>query len=281
MRILFYVVCFLWVVNPVLGQGTEPEDTYSSVLESGVPLTINLDEDEPEVDAAPLKKKKPKKNVFYGIKTKKAFSRSGYGNNITFELFYYLPDFVEPDPYVRDIYWYDFKSRSIKKSKNIDKEYGVILHGPYKKVLGDQILEEGIFYKGTKHGRWTKHTKLDILIDKEKYYKGWPKESIARYYDTERTRLKEIIPVEFGVKEGYYYYFHKNGQIAVIGEYQNDKKVGVWREYYESRRRRKREIIFADNPYEQNYKAFISKEWDRRGRVIYDREKSLSASSGN
>src|SRR5215467_483171 len=36
------------------------------------------------------KKKKPKKKVYYGIKTKKGFTRKGYGNNVTVEYFYYL-----------------------------------------------------------------------------------------------------------------------------------------------------------------------------------------------
>ena len=279
MRLFLLITLTFLVLGNVYSQESSNDD-YVSVLETGVPLTINLEEEEAEVEAAPLRQKKRKKNVFYGQKTKKAFTRSGYGDNIIFELFNYLPDYQEPDPYVRDIFWYDFKSRTIKKTRNIDKEYGVILHGPYKKLMGDQVLEEGIFYMGTKHGRWTKHTKKDILIDKEKYYKGWPKESIARYYDAERTRLKEIIPVEYGVKEGNYYYFHENGQVAVFGEFQNDEKVGIWREFYESRRRRKREIVFPDNPYETDFIPFISKEWDRRGRVVYDRQKTLKDISG-
>ena len=35
-------------------------------------------------------KKKPKKKVYYGIKTKKAFTRKGYGDKTTIELFYVL-----------------------------------------------------------------------------------------------------------------------------------------------------------------------------------------------
>ena len=269
------------MILPLSAQDTEPVDDFVSVVESGVPLTINLEDNESEVEAAPLRKKKKKKKIFYGIKTKKAFSRSGFGDNVIYELFYYLKEYQKPDSFVRDIYWYDFKTRTIKKTRNVDKEYGVILHGPYKKLMGDQVIEEGIYYIGTKHGRWTKHTRKDILIDKEKYYKGWPKESIAKYYDPERKKLKEIIPVEFGVREGYYYFFHENGQVAVMGEYQNGAKLGVWREYYETRRRRKRQIVFADNPYEKDYIPFISKEWDRRGRVVYDREKFLKASTDN
>ena len=42
-----------------------------------------------------------------------------------------------------------------------------MMHGPYKKRLGEQIIEEGIFYYGLKHGRWVRFNRSDILQDKE------------------------------------------------------------------------------------------------------------------
>ena len=79
------------------------------------PLTIDLDAEEEE-RVAP-KAKKRKKKVFYGLKTKKAFTKKGAGNKIETEIFYYLKDPEPLDPYVRDIYWFDFKRRQIKKSR--------------------------------------------------------------------------------------------------------------------------------------------------------------------
>jgi antitoxin component YwqK of YwqJK toxin-antitoxin module len=135
------------------------------------------------------------------------------------------------------------------------------------------VVEEGIFYIGTKHGRWIRKTPDDILIDKEKYYKGWPKESLVRYYDPNtRTKIKEIIPVEYGLREGNYYYFFEDGSVAVTGEYRYGFKVGKWTSYFENRRgRRKREIQYRKDPHDDDFKPYILKEWASSGKVIYDR----------
>ena len=255
----------------------EPVDTerlFEVNYES--PLTIDLGDEDEADEPVELKKKKRKKNVFYGIKTKKGFARSGFGDDQIIELFYYLKEFQEPDPYVRNTYWYDFKKRKIVNSRNINKKYAGILHGPYAKMMGDQLIEEGIFHKGTKHGRWMRFNKYDILQEKKKWYKGWPKESkVAHYEDQEARKMREIIPIHYGEKDGEYYAFHENGQIAVIGEYKFDKKVGLWREYYVQRNRRKREVQYSEDPFEKESVSFISKEWDKGGNVIYDREKEI------
>ncbi len=235
------------------------------------PLTIDFSE-QPEEEEAKLKKAKRKKNVFYGIKTKKYFAKSGAGERTIFESFHFLKEHEEVDPYVRDIYWYDYKSRKIKKNRNIDLKNGVILHGPYEKYrLDGTVLEKGIYYKGTKHGRWTKYNNKNILIDKKKYFKGWPKESLVSYYDQDRKKLKEVTPIEYGKKEGNYFLFHDNGMVAVSGEYQNGEKVKIWREYYKFRRRKKKEVQFKPNPYESEFESHIIKEWNEKGKLIYDR----------
>jgi len=228
---------------------------------------LELDEeiDEPIV----TKKKKPKKKVFYGIKTKKGFTRKGYGDRVTVELFYYLKTPDKPNRFVRDIYWYDFTRREIRKSNNYDPSKGVLLHGPYRKMQGDLLLEEGIYYKGTKHGRWMQYDRQSLLVDKEKYYKGWPKESLIVYYDpVERTKIKEIIPIEFGEREGYYYQFHENGTIAVTGEYKWDNKVGEWIENYDTGRRKKI-IIFPEDPFDHQLTPFVRSEWNEKGKEVY------------
>ena len=206
------------------------------------------------------------------MKTKKGFTKKGYGDNIEIETFYYLKEPVSLEPYVRDVYWFDFRRRKIQKSRNIDPDYGVILHGPYKRLVGDKVVEEGIYYAGTKHGRWTEYNRNDILVNKEKYYKGWPKESLARYYDKDRQKLREIIPVEYGVKEGNYYYFYENGNIAVRGEYQDDRKVGQWIEYWPNRGRRKKIIQYREDPFNDNFHPYTLKEWSADGSLVFDRE---------
>jgi antitoxin component YwqK of YwqJK toxin-antitoxin module len=254
-----------------LYSNAQDEDTSPPVERQftiDTPITIDLKEEEEEREGP--KKKKRKKNVYWGLKTKKGFTKTGYGDNITLELFNYLKEYQEPDKYVQEIYWYDYKRRQIRRSKKVNKQYGVILHGPYQKKRKDQVLEEGVFYIGTKHGRWTVNSRNDILVDKKKYYKGWPRESLVTYYDENRTKLKEVIPVIFGEKEGFYYYFFENGSIAVKGHYSNDVKVGKWTAYYPFRSRRKREIIYPADPWNRVTKPHIFKEWSETGKVVYD-----------
>ena len=238
-------------------------------IDASAKVDLSFDEDVPEVFNK-KKVKKRKRKYFYGIKTKKGFTRSGYGKNITLELFYFLKVPQEVDHFVRDVYWYDYKKRSISKSNKYNPQAGALLHGPYKRVQNNIVLDSGMYYLGTKHGTWMYHDKNDVLQDKEKYFKGWPRESRVRYYDEDRKILKEIVPVEFGEKEGYYYYFFENGKPAVTGEFKWDQKVGDWTEYHPNGRRKK-VIRYAPSsePYAHE-KPYILKEWDARGKEVYD-----------
>ena len=245
----------------------EEGDVFSIDAASKVDLSINADV--PEIFIK-KKEKKRKRNHFYGIKTKKGFTRKGYGNTITLELFYFLKVPQEVEHFVRDVYWYDYKRREIRKTANYEPENGALLHGPYKRVQNNIVLDSGMYYLGTKHGTWMYHDKNDVLQDKEKYFKGWPRESRVRYYDNERKKMKEIVPIEFGEKEGYYYYFFENGRPAVTGEFKWDQKVGDWTEYYPNGRRKK--IIRyapASDPFAKET-SYVLREWDARGREIYD-----------
>lgn len=235
--------------------------------------TINLEVEKEEEETVEAKKKR-KKNVFYGLKTRKGFTRKGFGDREVITLFNYLKDYQDPNPYIRDVYWYDTESGQIKISSNINKNTARILHGPYKRLLGDQVIEEGIFYVGTKHGRWTEHNSNDILMNKQKFIKGWPKESQITYYDPKGNHVKEVIPIEHGEEEGIYYYFHDNGQVAVMGEYQYGEKVGVWREFYKNRARRKKEIQYKKDPFERNFLPYVLREWDESGKLVYSHSES-------
>jgi len=227
---------------------------------------LELDEktDEPVV----TKKNKPKKKYYYGIKTKKRFTRKGKGDKVLIEIFYVLKKHEPPPLYVKDIYWYDFKRKEIRKTEKFDPARGVLVHGPYKKMQGQVVLEEGIFYKGSKHGRWMKYSKDDLLEDKEKYYKGWPKESLVSYYDPERKKVKELIPVEYGEREGNYFMFHGDGTLAVQGEYRFNERVGEWIENYSSGKRKKI-ISYNKDPFVRGTKPYVKREWDESGRETY------------
>ncbi|MFZ9981720.1 MAG: toxin-antitoxin system YwqK family antitoxin [Cyclobacteriaceae bacterium] len=227
-------------------------------------LELDAQTDEPIV----TKKNKPKKKVYYGIKTKKRYTRKGQGDKVTVELFYVLKEHEAPPPFVKDIYWYDFKRREIRKTEKFNPKNGVLLHGPYKKMLGMTLLEEGIYYKGARHGRWMRYNREGLLDDKEKFYKGWPKESMVSYYDQERKKVKELIPVEYGEREGNYFMFHDNGLLAVQGEYRFNHRVGDWIENYSSGKRKKL-ISYGKDPFDKDYKPFIRKEWDENGKEVY------------
>jgi antitoxin component YwqK of YwqJK toxin-antitoxin module len=234
-----------------------------------------LELDEKTSEPIVSKKKKPKRKTFYGIKTRKSYTRKGFSDKTTIELFYVLKKPDKPTAFVRDIYWYDYTRKEIRKTGNFDPKKGVLLHGPYKKLQGTVVLEEGIFYKGAKHGRWMKYDRQNILDDKEKYYKGWPKESLVTYYDpVEHKKVKEMIPIEIDEREGYYFLFHENGVIAVSGEYKWGQKVGDWIENYPNGKR-KRILTYPKEPYEKEIKPFVRKEWDDKGREIFSSNKGI------
>lgn len=254
----------------LLGQGQAGKETDTRFT-IDTPVTLDFKKEEEVVEKK--KKKKPKKKVFYGIKTRKGFTKKGLGERVTYELFYYLKTPDRPQSFVRDIYWYDFTRREIRKTSTFDPKKGALLHGPYEKKQGDVVLMKGIFYKGTKHGRWMEYSRDSVLLDKEKYYRGWPKESMVSYYDpTLHKKMKEITPVEFGEKEGFYYMFFENGRIAVTGEYQWDQRVGEWIENYPDGKR-KRIIAYPEEPFKKETPPFIKVEWDEKGKEIYRNNK--------
>ncbi len=254
-------------------------DDVQFMIEKSTPLTIDLEKQDSIKNLTHKKKKKHRHNFFYGYKSKRGFTKTGFGDNAVVEIFYYLKKWVEPDPYVPEIYWYDFRRKRIRNSGTIDKKYGRILNGPYKKIQGNQLLEEGQYYLGTKNGRWVTLNRNDILIDKKKYYHGWPKESMVKYYDQERKKLKEVLPVVNGILEGDYYYFFENGQIAVKGHYENGVKTGTWTEYYEKRRRQKKQIQYQTDPYQKDFTPYTLREWDESGKLIYQSDKATAANN--
>ncbi|WP_254153572.1 toxin-antitoxin system YwqK family antitoxin [Chryseosolibacter indicus] len=274
MKFLGHTIAALFISLPfhlLAQQNKENEQDAEQRFTIDTPASLDFTKEEPVEEK---KTKKPKKKVFYGIKTKKGFTRKGYGERVTYELFYYLKKPQLPTSFVRDIYWYDFNRREIVKGSKFDPKKGVLLHGPYEKRLGDVIVQKGIFYKGTKHGRWlTYNAKDSALMDKEKYFRGWPKESEVVYYDpTDRKKMKEIIPIEFGERDGHYYRFYENGQVAVFGEYRWDQKVGDWTEYYPNNRRKKI-ITYPKEPFNKEVRPFTRAEWNDKGKEVYRNNK--------
>ncbi len=264
---------FLFVSLPAVSQDEPAEEPMDERFTIDTPVTLDFDKEEEEEPKK--KKKKVKKKVFYGVKTRKGFTRRGQGNRIVYELFYVLKKPEKPQTFVRDLYWYDYTRREVRKTERFDPEKGVLLHGPYQKRLGEIVLESGIFYKGTKHGRWMYYNRDSTLVNKEKYFRGWPKESVVTYYDVERTKMKEITPIEFGEKDGYYFRFFENGQIAIMGEFQWNQRIGDWTEYY-ANRRRKKIIAYPEKAFEKSFAPYIKAEWNDKGKQIYRNNKNTN-----
>lgn len=252
-----------------------PRETIDDIFKVNydTPLTLDLaPKEEVEIEPVKQKKKKVKKNFFFGVKTKKGVTRDLVRGEVVYELFNRLKVYEGPPEYARDFYWYDYKKKKIVNSLKINKDNAAVLHGPYKKMVGEQVLEEGYFYKGMKHKRWVRFNKFDILQDKTYWWKGWPQESLLAYYDFEKTKLREVIPMHYGERNGEYWAFHESGALAARGNYQFNHKTGLWREYYEGRRV-KREVMYSEDPFNFKFRAHILKEWDEKGKVIYDKVK--------
>lgn len=247
-----------------------------------------------QFDAKPepkeFKKKKPKRKVYYGHKTRKGYTKYGYGRNETREIFHYLKYYQDPSIYAYEVYWFHTKKLKVMKTKasKVDKDFARILHGPYKKIVGGEIIEQGIYYIGTKHGRWEKYKKpkdytykdtveieQKILIKKEKYYKGYPKEADISFYDEGKTKIKEVKPLVNGELHGDYFYFYENGLPKIIGKYIHNQKVGNWTEYFETETKSIKHLQTKHprNPYVEQFEPYISKEWDRHRHLIYDHDK--------
>ena len=266
---------------------------------------------EEKENTAEFKKKKPKKRVFYGKKTKRGFIKTTKGTDIIIEHFHYLKVWEEPSKYVKDIFWYSFENNKIEKSKKFDSQSSKILHGPYKKTINNVTLVEGIYYVGTKHGRWIEYTKpkehkfrtgddkrkyyddennvviLDgsdtiityqELISKESFNRGWPKNAEISYYDPQKEKLKEVIPYDAdGNMTGEYYLYYKNGKIQLRGNLFDGKRVGYWTEYQtiKGKVRKLKELKYPDYPESEEPEGELIRLFDETGIMIYDKSSGL------
>ncbi len=221
------------------------------------------------------KKSKPNKRYFMGYRVKRGFVRSGQrGDNETLETFSFLPVFEEPNPYAPRKYYFDTRNRRIANAfGEIDQDRYKVLHGPYKKKIGNEVVEEGYYYVGTKHLRWERYNKNGILLDKAHYDKGFLRDAVVKYYNNDRSKIKEVIPYAYGQVQGTYYRFYENGQVEWTGQYEKGRKVGVWIKNYDFRNRRHYEFQYPKSAYEEPFEPFLLKQYDRHGTLIYEKDK--------
>ncbi len=234
----------------------------------------------PELDLTPdsvdqqeqKRKKKLKKKEFYGLKCKKGWTKTGKREKQVIETFFYLKVFKMPDPYIKDLFVYDVKERKIievDEIKEEDKNRYKILHGPYKRTVGGNVTETGIFYVGMKHARWEKYGKNLVLLDKSKFYRGWPKDAEISYFDGNHKKVKEVKPFKFGSLNGTYYLFNEEGRVLQHGKYKDNQKIGTWVEYFKDREKRRKEIKYPLDPYTgDQFQPFTLNEWNDQGDPI-------------
>lgn len=224
-------------------------------------------------------KNKLAKTEYEGLAMVKAYTKLGSGDRTVVEEFHVLKDndATKPLPHVRDVYRYFQKSGRITSSIIRDEGTGLLLHGPYKRYLNGNLVEEGFYYAGMKDGRWEKYDQNFMLLDKARWSRGVPAESRLTYYDSTHRKIKEIIPVEYGKVKGTYMAFHDNGLLAEEGKYDNGVKVGRWTEYYphnpSGRRMRRKLTQHAPNAFETTFEPFVLTEWDEKGKVTFERSK--------
>lgn len=236
-------------------------------------LPILLFDDSEKKEKQKKEKKKVKKNIFFGERTKKGRIKQSFRDQTQTQQFHYTYTNKTVDPYIRDIYWFDKKDNVIR-TKDFDPSRGYLLHGPYSRSLEETVLEEGNFYYGTKHGIWLSFDNRSVLLDKLHYSEGWPKDSRVSYYNKANNQIEQLTPIEYELKEGNFYHFYEDGQIAVSGEYHYGEKIGLWTEYWNNKSKviRKREVQYQEAPFTKNFRPYIRAEWDKDGNLIYRNE---------
>lgn len=276
-RFLFFLCILSFLGGIVYGQDSPISDPDSTgvvkdrLLPTSTPILMFTDATEEVKEKKKKKKKKAKKNIYFGERTKRNMIRSSFRDQVTVQLFNTTPKNKNVDSYIRDIYWYEPSTKSIKKG-DFNPASGVLLHGPYEKRINENVIETGMYFFGTKHGRWMTYDGKNILVNKSHYSEGWPKESRVTYYNREQRKIEKLTPIEYDLEEGNFYHFYPDGQVAVIGEYRFGERVGLWTEYWntsDDKVIRKREIQYQPQPFSKNFRPFIRAEWDKQGNLIY------------
>ncbi|MEC7755118.1 MULTISPECIES: hypothetical protein [Roseivirga] len=230
------------------------------------------DEKSAREDSIPDAELKVKKNFFFGEKTKKAFTAYRDRNTEDYRLFNVLPEPIQVDRYVQEIFYHNTERDAVTKVQGRGQTLARVLHGPYERLVNDVVVEKGQFIYGMKHGTWLYQRKDSTLYDKEHYVKGWLRDAKITYYDEDtKTKVKEVIPYQYGKKEGFYYLFFESGNIAVKGQYVFDQKVGVWEEFHNIPGVvvQKRQIQYPSNFYDWDFEPYIMREWNRNSQTVY------------
>ena len=224
-------------------------------------------------------KPKKKKKVFLGEKIKRAFVKSGpKGRNQKIAIFYYLKLPLPLNEYAPAHYYYDTKKHKVLKLAAVEENASnlKVLHGPYKLLQNNKVLETGYYALGTKHLRWETFDKNGVLLSKTHYEMGFPRDANVSYYGQDRSLINEVVPYVNGKLEGDYAKFLVDGQPEWRGQFENGRKVGTWTKYWGFRNRRRYEYQYAESGYDPEVaEPEMVREYNRGAVLIYDKEKNI------
>ena len=223
-------------------------------------------------------KKTPPKDEYGSIKTERRLGNYGSGTRTTLEEINVVK-YVEDEaisPYVTEIWWFDPAQSRIVTGSLIDNKSAQICHGPFRRIVNQNISEQGFFYMGAKDGRWETYGPEGELVNKQYFHHGFPVESNISYYDSEQKKIKEVIPVVFGKIRGQYRAFYAGGNVKEEGMLDDNVRVGRWREYYEfgSGGRLKKEWRYGKDKFDAQEPALIQ-ERDAQGKIIFQQKNTL------
>lgn len=212
-------------------------------------------------------------DVFDGKKygdfaVQKNIYKRGTGSRMVYMEYYTLKGTSRPLPFVREIFWIDTRTGKVVQALGRDRERYALLHGPYKEYVGEVLVKEGFYYLGARDGRWLEHDSKNILQDKTYWNRGFLAESKMSYFDSSYTRLKEVIPVQYGRETGMYYAFHESGTVALEGMMEDGVRVGKWVEYFPTGNRRKKEWQYDLNETEPS----LLREYNDRGQLVFEKK---------
>jgi hypothetical protein len=218
-----------------------------------------------------LKKKALPKDEFEGTKTERRVGTYGSGGRATIEEFSVVK-YVEDEavsPYVQEIWWYDPDQSRIVNTPLKENQKAQICHGPYRKIINQQLMEEGNFFMGAKDGRWETYDSEGILLTKNYFDRGFPSGSEISYFDAAKLKIKEVIPYVYGKSTGQYLLFYPSGNLAIEGKLDDGVRIGRWREFYEfgTGGRLKKELRYGKDKFE-DIEPIIVQIRDEKGKIL-------------
>lgn len=265
-----------------------PGDTLTTTGRKGAPklsiagrktvLTKSEEKTAKDEEKAAQRKKPVKKKIFLGERIKKAYVKSGpKGRNQTVEIFYYLKTFHQPDPMAPAAYYYSPRKHKIYKATGeLDASTDKVLHGPYKRMRNNQVLETGYFANGTRHLRWETFDLKGTLLTKTHYEMGFPRDANISYYDAGQTMLREVVPYVNGKLEGDYAKFRNDGRREWTGHFENGRRVGEWTNFGDYKKYPRYVFQYGESGFEPEVEEpELIREYSRGGSIIYDKEKNI------